>query len=63
MIVLDNALPPQLFDYIKTQIFDHKFPWYYCDTSNKISKESIYGNSFAHLVLDNNKINSLLAAD
>jgi hypothetical protein len=63
MNVFDNALSPQLFNYIKSQIFDYKFPWYYCDTSNKISAESIYGNSFSHLVLDNNKVNSLIAAD
>ena len=63
MIVLDNALPPQLFNYIKTQIFDYKFPWYYCDTSNQISTESIYGNSFSHLILEHNKVNSLIAAD
>lgn len=58
MKIIDNALSPQLFDFIKKQIFDYNFPWYYCDTSNDISKESIYGNSFSHLVLTDDKINS-----
>ncbi len=63
MNVLDNALSPQLFNYIKSQIFDSNFPWYYHHTSNKLSEESMYGNSFSHLILDNNKVNSLIAAD
>lgn len=63
MNVIDNALSPQFFSFLQKEIFDKNFPWYYCGTSNRLSSESVYGNSFSHLILTDDKTNSPIGGD
>jgi len=56
MMIIDNALSPQVFKSLKEQIFHGNFPWYFAYTSSFISAETLSGFSFNHVPLMEDKI-------
>lgn len=50
MLVIENALPEELFDKLKIHIFDTNFPWYYTQTVAPVqSGDCTYDRIFCHL--------------
>lgn len=59
MILIDDALSPQVFNYLYFSVFRKETPWFYTETS--LSGESINGindHSFFHLSVSDGNINS-----
>lgn len=58
MIILDEALTPQVFTSIQSQIFSNSFPWFFTETSFVSNSNCIHDTSFFHLAVSNSKLNS-----
>jgi len=57
MIQRENALPRQLFDRFKNEVFDRNFPWFYNETTYR-SNEDKFSYSFYHLAYFDGRSNS-----
>lgn len=60
--VLDDALPIELFNVLSNEIFDSKFPWYYCLSSAypKDNSNNVYEYSFSHIAYENGEKKSFI---
>lgn len=55
MIVMENALPDDLFKYLKSHIFNENFPWSYIKTTgNADTGDDTYVYSFYHRFYEDN---------
>lgn len=55
MLIMENALPNSLFHYLKQQIFNEQFPWYYIKTTGPADKgDDTYVYSFYHRFYEDN---------
>jgi hypothetical protein len=56
IIIIDDALPEELFKQIKNEISKSEFPWYYTSSSAyplDDQQQNVYEYSFSHVVYEN----------